>query len=142
MPVRSSRAAQPLSPICQLRITRTTPSVGGVGSEFTRQGKLDLLGSPLNADADFEFTFWDADAAGNMIGSVAAVGFTIMTLLPLALFANVRRRHGLRNCQRSDRRSVVVLAPISRRVAAGDQADEKSFERIYRICGGDRRVSS
>lgn len=44
-----------------------------LGTEFTYQGKLNLLGEPLNDTADFEFTLWDADDAGNQIGSAVAV---------------------------------------------------------------------
>ncbi len=40
-----------------------------VGSHWTYQGQVSLDGTPLNSSADIEFTLWDADAAGDMIGT-------------------------------------------------------------------------
>lgn len=44
-----------------------------LGSEFTYQGQLRAGGDLVNDSADFEFTLWDADDAGIMIGDTVQV---------------------------------------------------------------------
>ena len=39
-----------------------------VGTAFTYQGELVRDGTPVNGECDFEFTLWDASAAGTQIG--------------------------------------------------------------------------
>lgn len=50
-----------------------------LGNQFTYQGSLNSAGEPINATADFEFTLWDADVDGSMIGTVVAADDTLVT---------------------------------------------------------------
>jgi len=40
-----------------------------MGTAFTYQGQLAEAGRPVNDTADFVFTLWDAEAAGNLINT-------------------------------------------------------------------------
>ena len=44
-----------------------------VGSGFTYQGQIKLLGNPLNDSADFAFTLWDTDTGGSQVGAAVLV---------------------------------------------------------------------
>ena len=56
-----------------LLLAAATTLAQPLGSEWTYQGLIKMVGSPLNDTADFEFTLWDADVGPNMIGAVVAV---------------------------------------------------------------------
>lgn len=42
-----------------------------LGTEFTYQGRLVLNGEPVNGDADFWCSLWDAEEGGNQVGPAA-----------------------------------------------------------------------
>ena len=44
-----------------------------LGTSFSYQGQLRQGGLPVNDSADFVFTLWDAETAGNRIGAVVSV---------------------------------------------------------------------
>lgn len=48
-------------------------AAGPLPSAFSFQGRLSTEGVPVNGTADFEFTLWDADVGGSMLGSLNAI---------------------------------------------------------------------
>jgi hypothetical protein len=48
-------------------------AAGSVGTAITYQGTLDENGAPVDQNTDFQFTLWDAAAAGNQIGIMVAI---------------------------------------------------------------------
>ena len=68
--VMSSRESITLFAVVVLATVTPLLAQTPLGSGFTYQGQLDLLGTALNDTVDFDFTLWDAETGGNMIGSV------------------------------------------------------------------------
>lgn len=53
-------------------------SQAALGTAFTYQGVLKQGGSPVNSSCDFQFSLWDAEAAGAQVGStLAAANVTV-----------------------------------------------------------------
>lgn len=51
----------------------TAPAAAQTDTEFTYQGRLDLLGEPYTGTADYRFTLWDAATGGSQIGGELAL---------------------------------------------------------------------
>jgi hypothetical protein len=62
-----------------LALTSAVSAQAPLGTVFTYQGQLELAGQPVNNTADFEFTLWDAESAGNPIGAMSPVDEVTLT---------------------------------------------------------------
>ena len=76
--MKRTRVLVPFTAVAVLTITSPLNAQTPAGTAFTYQGQLKSSGVPVNDTCEFEFSLWDAETDGSLIGSNGVTGVEVV----------------------------------------------------------------